>query len=116
MAVLLYNLRDVPDDELEAIRALLADAGVDFYETRPSLWGVSAGGLWLPDDRDLARAAALLEDFHAVRARAARENAELAPRPWWAPWRERPLQALAAAAGILLMLVLGAWPFLAWGA
>lgn len=116
MAVLLYNLRDVPDDELEAMRVLLADAGVDFYETRPSLWGVSSGALWLPDDRDLARAAALLDAFHAGRAEAAREDAARAPRPWWTPWRERPLQALAAAIGIVLMLVLGAWPFLAWGA
>ncbi|MFO7288296.1 MAG: DUF6164 family protein, partial [Gammaproteobacteria bacterium] len=47
MAKLLLNLRGVPDDEADEIRALLEEHGIAFYETPPSRWGVSAGGIWL---------------------------------------------------------------------
>ena len=60
MAKLLLNLRNVPDDEADEVRALLNDRGIDFYETPPSFWGVSAGGLWLPGPDQLAEAQAHL--------------------------------------------------------
>jgi len=47
MTTLLLNLRRVPDDEADEVRALLERHDIPFYETTPSLWGVSAGGIWL---------------------------------------------------------------------
>ena len=49
MAKLLLNLRHVPQDEADEVRELLSTNGIDYYETRPSLWGISAGGIWLHD-------------------------------------------------------------------
>lgn len=47
MAKLLLNLRNVPDDEADDVRALMRDNLVQTYETRPSNWGISpaASGL-----------------------------------------------------------------------
>jgi hypothetical protein len=75
MAKLLLNLRHVPDDEAEEVRALLAAHGILCYETRPNRWGISAGGIWLRDNRDLERASQLLAAYRsrAAKARAAWE-------------------------------------------
>ncbi|MGH8025314.1 MAG: DUF6164 family protein, partial [Pseudoxanthomonas sp.] len=35
MAKLLLNLRNVPDDEADEVRAWLTESGMDFYETQP---------------------------------------------------------------------------------
>ena len=47
MAKLLFNLRNVPDDEADEVRDLLTAHGVDWYETRPGNWGISTGALGL---------------------------------------------------------------------
>ena len=39
MAKFLMNLRDVPDDEADEVRALLDANGFGWYETKPSFWG-----------------------------------------------------------------------------
>src|SRR5690606_24144857 len=114
--VLLMNLRDVPEDELEEIRALLEAERVDFYETRPSMWGVSGGGIWLPDDTDeaeAARARARLAEYQQARARRMRELRAAGVRE--SPWREHPLRSLAALLGLLIMLGLVTVPFLMLG-
>ena len=45
----LMNLRHVPDDEADEIRALFEEHGVRYYETPPSRWGISMGGFWVHD-------------------------------------------------------------------
>ena len=112
MAILLMNLRDVPEDELEEVRALLEAAGVDYYETRPSLWGVSGGGVWLREAGQEALARERLAEYQA--ARAARAQASRAAGERESPWRERPLQSAAALLGVLIMLALSTLPFLFW--
>ena len=116
MTHLLMNLRDVPDDEADEVRALLDEHGIEWYETRPSFWGVSAGGLWLAGPARLAEAKALLAEYQAARERAARDRREAdraagrveAP---WAEMRRRPLQVLAALIGIVLLLAVTVLPF-----
>lgn len=117
MPHLLLNLRDVPEDEAGQVRALLAAEGLEYYETRPSLWGVSAGGIWLVEQGEAARAKALLADYQARRAVQARQAREQArgegrlPGPWSA-FRRDPVRALATVLGILLMLAVATLPFL----
>lgn len=68
------NLRDVPDEEAEGVRALLDDLGVDWYEVPPTSFGLSAGSLWIREDAEFARAHEAYEDFQArytERSRAA---------------------------------------------
>ena len=55
MAKLLLNLRNVPDDEADEVRGWLKDSGIEFYETEPSSWGISSGGIWIREDADLGQ-------------------------------------------------------------
>src|SRR5690606_11884479 len=71
VAELLLNLRGVPDDEADEIRALLAAHEIAFYETPPSRFGVSAGGIWVRDRGQAAAAGRLLAEYHARRQAAA---------------------------------------------
>ncbi|KFN44380.1 DUF6164 family protein [Arenimonas metalli] len=117
MARLLLNLRNVPEDEADEVRALLNEHGIDFYETPPSFWGVSAGGFWLPDAAGLAEAQALLAGYQAERGERMRAERAAALREGrapgtWAGIRARPGQALGAILGILLMLAVATLPFL----
>jgi hypothetical protein len=117
MAKLLLNLRNVPDDEADEVRALLDEHGIDCYETQPSLWGVSAGGIWLAQAEQVEKAERLLADYQAQRAARARAEREAERREGrapssWAGIRAHPAQALAAMLGILLMLAVATLPFL----
>ncbi|MDX8404900.1 MAG: DUF6164 family protein [Mariprofundus sp.] len=73
MAVLLFKLRGVPDDEASEVRALLNEHEISFYETTAGGWGISMPAIWLHQDRDLDRAKQLLDDYQKQRAVAARE-------------------------------------------
>ncbi len=116
MAKMLMNLRDVPDDEADDVRALLDRHGIDFYETKPSLWGVSAGGIWVSQSGRIGEAKAHLAAYQAERGRLAREQREADRREGrlespWAELRRRPLQSMAALLGIVLMILLTLLPF-----
>jgi hypothetical protein len=74
VAILLFSLRGVPEDEVDEINALLTEQNVDFYETPAGNWGISMPALWLRDHNDQERARQLLANYQAQRlfnARAA---------------------------------------------
>ncbi|KFN47362.1 DUF6164 family protein [Arenimonas composti] len=117
MAKLVFNLRNVPDDEADEVRALLDARRIDWYETRPSLWGISGGGLWVKDDAQADAARAHLADYQAERARCARaaraeDLREGRVEGSLEGMRRRPLQSLLAIFGILMMLALVMLPAL----
>jgi len=74
MAHLLLNLRHVPEDEAQEVRDLLNEHQLLFYETEPSLWGISAGAIWLSRDADIAPARELMAEYQ--RERGERKRAE----------------------------------------
>lgn len=79
MAKLLLNLRYVPDDEAVDVCAFLDAAGIAWYQTRPSPFGISLGGIWLRENDDLPRAKALMAEYQRERqakAKAAQTQAE----------------------------------------
>lgn len=117
MTTLLMNLRHVPDDEADEVRALLAEHGIGFYETPPSRWGISMGGIWLRDDTEAARARQLLAEYQAERARRMRAAYDERRRQGTAETladsvRRQPLRVLAYAAIVGLILYLLITPFL----
>jgi hypothetical protein len=116
MAKLLLNLRYVPDDEAEEVRALLEAHEIDYYETKPSIWGVSAGGIWLRHDRDIAAAERLMADYQDRRHAHARDEYEAAKRGGGATLaaalRAHPLRTAVVLLGIALVLAVSAAPFL----
>jgi len=117
MSKLLLNLRNVLDDETDDVRALLQAQRIEFYETRPSRWGISHGGIWISDDGDVAQARRLMADYQAQRQARVRSEHEAARRDGSAETfrtvlREQPGRVLLTALAILVLLGLVALPAL----
>jgi len=117
VARLLLNLRGVPDDEADEIRALLKSREIAFFETPPSRWGISAGGIWIRDRDDVARAERLIAEYQTERMTKARAEYRAAlrqgtARTLWDSIREDPLRAIAALLGIAFIIAVLALPFI----
>lgn len=113
----LMNLRHVPDDEAEEIRALFDANDVRFYETPPSRWGISMGGFWVHDAEEAARARALLGDYQRQRLESQREAYEARRLSGetggvWHMLRQKPVRTLAACVAILAIAGLSLLPFI----
>lgn len=115
MPKLLLNLRYVPDDEADDVRRLLDSNGIAYYETLPSLWGISAGGIWIRNDRDVAEARRLMADYQRERAARARAEHREALARGTAPTfvdvlRTQPLKVALAVLAVALVLAVTALP------
>ncbi|MBJ6980799.1 MULTISPECIES: DUF6164 family protein [unclassified Luteimonas] len=115
MAKLLLNMRMVPDDEADDVRAFLEAHAIAFHETLPSRWGISYGGIWVSDDADFPKARRLMDEYQARRQAQAREARALELREGRAETlrdvaRAEPLRVLVTAIGIVLLLALVALP------
>lgn len=115
MARLLLNLRNVPEDEARDVRDLLEQHALEYYETPPSRWGISMGGIWLRMDDDYPRARQLLDSYQAERAASARAAYAEKKRAgqvetFAGVLRRRPGEVVAytALAGAIIFLML--WP------
>ena len=106
MSKLLLNLRYVLDDEIEDVRAMLDEHRIGYYETQPSRWGISHGGIWIREDGDLPRAKQLMADYQARRQARVRAENEAAMDVL----REQPLRVVLIALAILVLLGLVALP------
>ncbi|KAF1710077.1 hypothetical protein CSC70_10225 [Pseudoxanthomonas kalamensis DSM 18571] len=109
MSRLLLNLRNVPDDEADEVRAWLDEHGIAFYETRPGMWGITAGGIWISDEAKLPQARELMRDYQAARSRTAKAEREQALREGRAETflgllRARPGYVLGMLAAMLAIL------------
>jgi Family of unknown function (DUF6164) len=116
MSKLLLNLRGVPDDEADDVRRFLDADGIRYYETPPSLWGITAGGIWI-DDGNVAEAKRLMAEYQRerqARARAERAEAERngSVETFVDVLRTQPLRVLLTVMGIALVLTLMAVPVL----
>jgi len=116
MAKLLLNLRHVPDDEADEVRALLRRHSIAYYETQPSFWGVSAGAIWIERREDVAAALELMAEYQNERRAKARAEYEAAKRAGaamttWRAFRSNPLHTIITLLGIAIVLTLMALPF-----
>lgn len=118
MPKLLLNLRLATDDEAHDIRTLLDEHQVDWYETKPGFWGISAGGIWLRDLERAAEVKRVLDAYQAERVVRVRAEQDAVRRDGTAPTflgelRANPgrmlIQLLAAA---LLVAITIALPFM----
>ena len=115
MAKLLLNLRNVPEDEADDVRALLDAARIEHYETRPGPLGISAGGIWVREDSDVPRAKQLMADYQRERALRVRAEREQARREGTAETfadiaRAQPLRVVLTILAIVLLVGLMALP------
>jgi hypothetical protein len=117
MAKLLLNLRSVPDDEAEEVRDLLGREKIAFYETQPSFWGVSGGGIWIRRREDFAKAERLMAEYQRQREIKAHAEFEAAKKEGrvksvWASAAEKPLLAVGVLIGIAFLIFVLVLPFL----
>lgn len=115
MAKLLLNLRNVPDDEADDVRAFLDEHGIAYYETSPGFWNISLGGIWVREDGDVAEAKRLMAEYQAQRGPRVRAEHEAARRDGTAETfrtvlRDEPVRVLLAVLGIVFALALVALP------
>ncbi len=120
MAVMVFRLRGVPEDEAQAVRELLEAHGIEYYETSAGNWGISLPALWLRDEARYAEARALIDDYEAQRAQQARaayaaQKAAGRARTVWDLLRENPLRFVLYLAGTLLLLYISLKPFVDFG-
>lgn len=120
MAKMLLNLRHVPDEEADEVRAFLDANRIAWYETRPGLFGISLGAIWVKHNSDFDEAKRLMADYQAGRQAKMRAEHEAARRDGSAETfasmlRDRPGWVLVRVVGILLLLALLALPgYLLW--
>jgi hypothetical protein len=111
MSKLLLNMRQVPEDEADDVRAMLREARLEFYETEPSRWGISYGGIWISDDADIVEARRLMAEYQSARRERARAERAAELRDGTAETfadvvRREPLRVVLSVLGILAMLAL----------
>lgn len=115
MAHLLLNLYRVPDDEAADVRQLLEAHRIDWYETEPSPWGISHGGIWIADPGHVEQATRLFEQYEAERGErvradyAAARQAGTAPT-FWRLLRDHPGYVLLMLLAALLAVAVVALP------
>ena len=117
MSKLLLNLRNVPDDEADEVRAMLDAQKIAFYETRPSIWGVSAGGIWVTEDAAFADARRAMDVYQQQRSTRARAEYAAAKEAGTADTfvtmlRAQPGRVAMSVLGILFVLFLMALPII----
>ena len=67
MALLLFSLRNVNDDEAEDIRDVLSENSISFYETNAGNWGISMPAIWLSDESQLEQARSVINAYQEER-------------------------------------------------
>ena len=115
MSKLLLNLRNVPDDEADDVRAMLDANRIAFYETAPSRWGISSGGIWVTEDDAIVEAKRLMAIYQQGRQARVRAEYDAARRAgtadtFWTVLRTEPARVVLTVLGILFMLALVALP------
>lgn len=120
MAKILLNLRNVPDEEADEVRAFLDEHRIVWYETSPGLFGISLGAIWVKHDEDIDQAKQLMADYQKGRQAKMRAENEAARRDGSAEtfasmMRDRPGWVLVRILGIIALLALIALPgYLLW--
>lgn len=121
MAVLLFRLNNVPEGEAQAVRELLADNQIEFYETSAGTFGISVAALWLRNEEQLQTARQLIDDFqaeHSRHMRAAHEEQRQSgeAETFGSRLRREPLKVAIYVLAIVAILYLSIVPWLdAWG-
>ncbi len=116
MAALLFRLNNVPQDEAEAIRNLLEEAKLDYYETSAGHWGLSFAAIWLKDEKQLVSAQQLVEHFQSDRLVHAQQQIEQQKKSGeynsrWAHFKSSPFKTILVVSFSALLLYFSVIPF-----
>ena len=117
MAILLFKLGQVPDDEAADIRTLLDQAEIHYYETDAGFWRVGLDTIWLPNAEQEAQARELIKAYQLQRTAEQQQHyaslhaAGNAPN-LWGKFCESPLRFIGLIIAVVFILALTLGPFL----
>ena len=116
MAMLLFKLNNVPNDEAMDVRQLLDDNGIHYYETDAGRWRVGVDAIWLSDEAQYAHAKALLEEYQQQRTKDQQATyAELEARGEAPTLAKKiaahPIRFVAQVIAIVFILAISIVPF-----
>lgn len=111
MSKLLFKLRNVPDDEADDVRKLLADHQIDYYETTAGNWGISMPAIWITYDEQFGEAKQLFDAYQIqrslnIRAEYARLKKEGKHETLLGKIKENPLLYFIYTLAVMLLLYL----------
>ncbi|NWF39369.1 hypothetical protein F3F96_09500 [Mariprofundus sp. NF] len=120
MAVRLFKLRDVPDDEAEDVRLLLSEHDISFYETHAGGFGIGTPAIWLHDDDKQDQARTLIDEYQQRRsveqqAEYNRLKAEGEQMTFFDRFRQHPVMVIVLILFSLFILYVSLSPFLSFG-
>ncbi|MDH5446506.1 MAG: DUF6164 family protein [Gammaproteobacteria bacterium] len=104
MAVLIFKLRFVPDDEAQDIRDLLFENNIDYHETSAGLLGISVPGFWVINEEQADKARALIDDYQQLRQKRVQEEYRLNKRTATDMFKENPVRYAGSILAIILIL------------
>ncbi len=117
MAKLLFNLRNVENDEAEDVFELLEQHNIDFYQTHGGSFGMSLPGIWVHDEVEYARARCLIDQYqherqqrvkvHYRQLKACGQNDKLIRR-----LRRMPNRMITFTIAIIMILIVSIVPLL----
>lgn len=121
MSVLLFKLRDVPEDEANDIRELLETNSLEYYETSAGNWGISTPAIWLKNRDDLEKAKTLIDTYQHERGITQREAYTQLKnsgehRTILDAFKENPYRFIAYIIFIMVLLYFSIKPFINLGA
>lgn len=117
MARIVFRLKDVPEQEADAVRELLTDKDIEFYETDEGRWRISVGAIWVVDNDDYEAARELISDFQEQHHKEMRSQFEKDEREgkvisFWQMLGQYPMQVLAYLVLILIVLAVTILPMI----
>ncbi|MEX0622492.1 DUF6164 family protein [Saccharospirillum sp.] len=119
MAVLVFRLNGVSDQEADEVRDLLTTEGFEFYETSAGRWHISVAAIWLVNDDDYVAARECIDRYQQQRqieqraaVRQAREEGRASS--WKERWRDEPGTLVLVWIGLAVVVVISIWPFFNW--
>ncbi|RLA51059.1 MAG: hypothetical protein DRQ98_12050 [Gammaproteobacteria bacterium] len=113
MAVLIFRLNGVSDEEAQDVRDLLSDNALDSYETSGGRWGLSVAGLWLVNEDDKVRARELIDAYQLERQRYFEElKIEAPPETFSSRFKQSPLNVIFYSLLAATILFLSLSPFI----
>lgn len=120
MAIRLFPLKNVPEDEVEDVRNLLLDNDIDIYETPEVFFGIFPGAIWLANEDQLEEAKSLIKDYQEKRRRLVKEELSRLKKEGKQKTMvdkiiEDPLQFIIYLAIILFIIYLSIIPFIDFG-
>ncbi|RBO86030.1 hypothetical protein DFP76_101306 [Marinomonas aquiplantarum] len=113
MAILVFRLKYVPEEEIDDIRQLLTEHDIDFYETSAGRWQISMAGIWVRDKQQAEQARALIREDQLERSRDMKiPTAADYLLGYFQHARQNPAEAFFTLVAIGLILSLSILPFI----